>query len=67
MNVISAWKKGYTGNNIVVTILDDGIEHTHPDLQQNYVSIFSMKHDEIADYNRCTLFACSYCNKSNFY
>lgn len=37
MNVIPAWKKGYTGKNVVVTILDDGIEHDHPDLQQNYV------------------------------
>ena len=38
MNVISAWKKGYTGKNIVVTILDDGIERIHPDLMANYVS-----------------------------
>lgn len=36
MNVISAWQKGYTGKNIVVTILDDGIERTHPDLIKNY-------------------------------
>jgi len=24
---------------VVVTILDDGIDHSHPDLQRNYVSI----------------------------
>ncbi|XP_067939674.1 furin-like [Watersipora subatra] len=36
MNVIPAWQKGYTGKNIVVTILDDGIERDHPDLQPNY-------------------------------
>nr|KAG5706521.1 hypothetical protein BaRGS_028692 [Batillaria attramentaria] len=36
MNVIPAWQKGYTGKNIVVTILDDGIERTHPDLIKNY-------------------------------
>jgi len=39
MNVIPAWKKGFTGKNVVVTILDDGIERDHPDLQRNYVSI----------------------------
>ncbi|XP_062985426.1 proprotein convertase subtilisin/kexin type 5 isoform X2 [Elgaria multicarinata webbii] len=36
MNIVGAWRRGYTGKNIVVTILDDGIERTHPDLAQNY-------------------------------
>lgn len=40
MNVIPAWRKGYTGKDIVVTILDDGIEHDHPDIIENYVSFF---------------------------
>lgn len=38
MNIVGAWKRGYTGKNVVVTILDDGIERNHPDLMQNYVS-----------------------------
>lgn len=37
MNILSAWQRGYTGRNVVVTILDDGIERSHPDLAQNYV------------------------------
>ncbi|XP_078054888.1 proprotein convertase subtilisin/kexin type 4-like [Mustelus asterias] len=36
LNVLSAWKRGYTGKGIVVTILDDGIEKNHPDLAENY-------------------------------
>uniref|UniRef100_UPI00398E6DBB proprotein convertase subtilisin/kexin type 4-like isoform X3 n=1 Tax=Pristiophorus japonicus TaxID=55135 RepID=UPI00398E6DBB len=36
LNVLSAWKRGYTGKGIVVTILDDGIEKNHPDLAANY-------------------------------
>ncbi|ELK16877.1 Proprotein convertase subtilisin/kexin type 6, partial [Pteropus alecto] len=36
MNVQAAWKRGYTGKNVVVTILDDGIERHHPDLAPNY-------------------------------
>ncbi|XP_035668240.1 furin-like isoform X3 [Branchiostoma floridae] len=36
MNVIPAWEKGYTGRGVVVTILDDGIERDHPDLEENY-------------------------------
>ena len=36
MNVQEAWKLGITGKDIVVTILDDGIETDHPDLEANY-------------------------------
>ncbi|CAF0818060.1 unnamed protein product [Rotaria sordida] len=36
MNISGAWRLGFTGKNIVVTILDDGIEKDHPDLIQNY-------------------------------
>jgi subtilisin family serine protease len=39
MNISGAWRLGFTGKNVVVTILDDGIEKDHPDLIQNYVSI----------------------------
>lgn len=40
MNVIPAWREGVTGNGVVVTILDDGLESDHPDLEQNYVSFY---------------------------
>nr|XP_060611471.1 proprotein convertase subtilisin/kexin type 6 isoform X1 [Anolis sagrei ordinatus] len=36
MNIMAAWQRGYTGKDVVVTILDDGIEKNHPDLVQNY-------------------------------
>merc|ERR1719187_278824 len=36
MNVQQAWEMGVTGKGIVVSILDDGIEKTHPDLVENY-------------------------------
>ena len=38
MNIASAWEKGFTGQGVVVTILDDGIDHDHPDIKRNYVS-----------------------------
>ena len=25
MNILPAWKKGYTGKDVVITILDDGM------------------------------------------
>ena len=36
INVIPVWKRKITGKGVVVTILDDGLEHTHPDLIKNY-------------------------------
>ena len=36
MNVQPAWRRGFTGKGVVVTILDDGIQHNHPDLAANY-------------------------------
>ena len=39
MGVQWAWRHGFTGEGVVVSIIDDGIEWTHPDLQQNYVRL----------------------------
>ncbi|XP_005107019.1 PC3-like endoprotease variant B [Aplysia californica] len=36
MNVAVVWQNGFTGKGVVVCILDDGIDHTHPDLSENY-------------------------------
>ncbi|GFS78582.1 furin-like protease 2 [Nephila pilipes] len=36
MNVIPAWRDGFTGKGVVISILDDGIQSNHPDLAQNY-------------------------------
>ena len=40
VNVIPVWNAGVSGKGVVVTILDDGIEHNHTDLVKNYVSSF---------------------------
>ena len=36
INVQEAWKH-YTGRGVVVTVLDDGLAHDHPDISPNYV------------------------------
>ncbi|KAJ8247497.1 hypothetical protein GJAV_G00247080 [Gymnothorax javanicus] len=36
LNAKEAWDQGYTGQGVVVSILDDGIEKNHPDLVSNY-------------------------------
>jgi len=39
MNVVTAYKWQMSGKDVVVTILDDGIEKDHPDLRKNYVRL----------------------------
>eukprot|EP00047_Mylnosiga_fluctuans_P004265 m.233535 g.233535 ORF g.233535 m.233535 type:complete len:1481 (-) comp12531_c0_seq1:233-4675(-) len=41
INVMPAWNAGYTGEGVVVTVVDDGIEYTHPDLKDNYLAAAS--------------------------
>ncbi|KAL9969268.1 hypothetical protein ACROYT_G021464 [Oculina patagonica] len=36
INVLPVWARGYSGKGVVVSVLDDGIDHTHPDLKNNY-------------------------------
>ncbi|XP_078485730.1 furin-like protease kpc-1 isoform X2 [Ciona intestinalis] len=36
MRIEEAWIAGFHGEGVVVTILDDGLETTHPDLIRNY-------------------------------
>ena len=39
-NVVSVWKAGYTGKGIMVAVVDDGVDGSHPELRDNYVIIF---------------------------
>ena len=36
IEVLDVWRRGFTGKGVVVSILDDGLDHTHPDLKRNY-------------------------------
>nr|XP_022900544.1 neuroendocrine convertase 1-like [Onthophagus taurus] len=36
LNVLPVYREGITGKGIRISILDDGIEHTHKDLKENY-------------------------------
>ncbi|HHH75747.1 MAG TPA: hypothetical protein ENL03_01825, partial [Phycisphaerae bacterium] len=38
LNVTSAWENGYTGSGVVIGIVDDSLETTHPDLAKNYLA-----------------------------
>ena len=36
LHVIPNFNHGYTGQGIKIVVLDDGLEHTHPDIKANY-------------------------------
>ncbi|CAH3044720.1 unnamed protein product, partial [Porites lobata] len=35
-NVASVWEAGYTGKGILVAVVDDGVDGSHPELRSNY-------------------------------
>lgn len=37
LNVLAVYERGWTGRGVRVAVLDDGLEHWHEDLAQNYV------------------------------
>uniref|UniRef100_T1IUB0 P/Homo B domain-containing protein n=1 Tax=Strigamia maritima TaxID=126957 RepID=T1IUB0_STRMM len=36
LNVVPVWKAGFTGKGVTLCVLDDGLQHTNPDLHGNY-------------------------------
>lgn len=40
LNILQAWSQGLSGQGVVVSVLDDGIEKDHPDLWANYVRLW---------------------------
>ncbi|XP_042199822.1 proprotein convertase subtilisin/kexin type 7 [Callorhinchus milii] len=36
INVTGVWERNVTGRNVTVVVVDDGVEHTVPDIQENY-------------------------------
>lgn len=39
INVTGVWEHNVTGQGVTVVVIDDGVEHTHEDIQSNYVSL----------------------------
>jgi subtilisin family serine protease len=36
-HVEDVWEKGYTGKDVTVVVIDDGVNGTHPELRRRYV------------------------------
>ncbi|XP_014667466.1 PREDICTED: PC3-like endoprotease variant B [Priapulus caudatus] len=51
LNIESAWSRGYSGRGVVICILDDGVDHSHPDLVENYDAEASYDFNDLDDVN----------------
>ena len=41
IRVTNVWAQGILGSNVVIGVVDDGVQYTHPDLSTNYVAAYS--------------------------
>ncbi len=41
VNAVEAWETGASGSGVVIGVVDDGLEHIHPDITPNYRSDLS--------------------------
>ncbi|KAF1387434.1 hypothetical protein PFLUV_G00078650 [Perca fluviatilis] len=41
LNVMPVWSNNITGNGVVVSIIDDGVDHTNKDLKKNFEALAS--------------------------
>ncbi|KPA17207.1 protein containing Peptidase S8 and S53, subtilisin, kexin, sedolisin [Candidatus Magnetomorum sp. HK-1] len=46
VHIIPAWDSGLSGDGIVIGIVDDGLQHKHPDLAPNYVANWSYDYND---------------------
>ncbi len=38
-----AWLAGYSGKDVLICIVDDGLDHPHPELRDHYVSFYKKR------------------------
>lgn len=49
-NIIPAWNSGFLGNGVQIAIVDDGLQHAHPDFLDNFATEDSWNfNDNISD------------------
>ncbi|CAF1145419.1 unnamed protein product [Rotaria sordida] len=49
LNIAPAWRAGYCGKGITICIVDDGLDHPHPELADHYQPQFSYDLNDLND------------------
>ncbi|CAF3465528.1 unnamed protein product [Rotaria sp. Silwood1] len=49
INVIPAWLAGYSGKGVTISIIDDGLDHKHPELNDRYKPQLSYDLNDLND------------------
>ena len=47
MNIYQVWQQGITGKGIVVAVVDEGLQQSHPELADNYVGIVTRPRNDV--------------------
>lgn len=46
MNIYQVWQQGITGKGVVVAVVDEGLQQSHPELADNYVGIVNQPRND---------------------
>ncbi|CAF0883079.1 unnamed protein product [Adineta steineri] len=49
INVVPAWSAGYSGRGVLISIVDDGLDHAHQELRDRYQARFSYDLNDLND------------------
>lgn len=47
MNIYQVWQQGITGKGVVVAVVDEGLQQSHPELADNYVGIVNQPRNDV--------------------
>lgn len=47
MNIYQVWQQGITGKGVVVAVVDEGLQQSHPELADNYVGIVNRSRNDV--------------------
>lgn len=47
MNIYQVWQQGITGKGVVVAVVDEGLQQSHPELADNYVGIVNRPRNDV--------------------
>lgn len=45
--MIDVWKRNFTGDGVVVAVVDEGFDPEHPEIKANYIQVSHMSSNKL--------------------